>query len=73
MKYRIVLAFLMSLLIPFISLGQEVEMADGMRANGKIYIVIVVLSVVLAGIFLFLMSIDYRLRKIEKNAGKAHK
>jgi len=44
----------------------EVEMADVMRANGKIYVVVAVLSVVLAGFIIYLISIDRKLSHLEK-------
>jgi hypothetical protein len=44
-----------------------VEMATGMRSNGKIYVVILVLCLVLAGILIFLLTIDHRLKKLEKD------
>ena len=44
----------------------EVEMADVMRANGKIYVVVAVLSVVLAGFIIYLISTDRKLSRLEK-------
>lgn len=46
--------------------NNTVEMATGLRSDGKIYVVILVLSIVLAGIFIFLISIDKRLKNLEK-------
>lgn len=44
----------------------KVEMADGMRSNGKIYVVVAVCLTILIGLFLYVMSIDVKLRKLEK-------
>ncbi len=44
----------------------EVEMADVMRANGKIYVVVAVLSVVMAGFIIYLISVDRKLSRLEK-------
>lgn len=44
----------------------QIEMADSLRASGKIYVVVVVLSIIFAGIITFLVLIDRRLRKLEK-------
>lgn len=44
----------------------KVEMADKMRADGGIYIVISVLTIILLGIFGYLIYIDKRLGKIEE-------
>jgi CcmD family protein len=38
--------------------------------SGKIYIVIAVLTVILIGIFIYLFSIDRKLRKLEKKANQ---
>ena len=46
--------------------GQDVEMADTMRSQGKIYVVIVTVVIVFAGLAVYLFTIDRRLRKIEK-------
>ena len=70
MKFRLP-SLLFAFIIPTLVMGQDAEMADALRANGKIYIVVTILSVILAGIFVFLMSIDFRLRKLEKNGGKS--
>jgi CcmD family protein len=42
-----------------------VEMADTLRANGKIYNVVAVLGIVFIGIALYLFYIDRKVKKIE--------
>lgn len=49
-----------------ISFQQTVEMADAFRADGKIYVVVAVLSVVLLSLIGYLVSIDRKISKIEK-------
>lgn len=44
----------------------EVEMADTLRQDGKIYVVIVVLLTVLAGLIFYLVSIDRKVSRLEK-------
>lgn len=44
----------------------EVEMADALRANGKIYVVVVILSIIFIGIVGYLITIDRKLNKLEK-------
>jgi CcmD family protein len=46
--------------------GAETEMADTMRSNGKIYVVVAVLATIFAGIFAYLVYLDRRIGKIEK-------
>jgi CcmD family protein len=50
----------------FLKASAEIEMADKMRMDGKIYVVVAVLSIVFAGIILFLVRLERRLNKLEK-------
>ncbi|HWZ14812.1 MAG TPA: hypothetical protein VNW95_06195 [Mucilaginibacter sp.] len=65
------LAFLTFLLLGYITVfaqpTQSVEMADTMRSSGKIYVVIVTIVIIFAGLAIYLFTIDRRLKKIEKN------
>ncbi|QNL22017.1 CcmD family protein [Hyphobacterium sp. CCMP332] len=58
--------FLSVLLIPISGFAQEVEMADAMRANGKIYVVIAVVLVILIGILIYIFQTDRKLKQLEK-------
>lgn len=53
-----------------VAMGQgedgPVEMADGLRANGKIYVVVTVLVVILLGLFIYLFRLDRKITKLEK-------
>ncbi len=44
----------------------ETEMADIMRSNGKIYVVVAVLATIFAGIFVYLLMLDRKITKLEK-------
>jgi len=44
----------------------EVEMADVMRSNGKIYVVVAVAAIVLTGIFVYLIRLEKKVGAIEK-------
>lgn len=62
---------ILSIFILIFSVGttiaqETVEMADIFRSNGKIYVVVAVLSIILIGIFLYLISMDRKVKKIEK-------
>jgi hypothetical protein len=46
--------------------GEYVEMADSMRASGKIYVVVLVVTVILAGLILYLVGLDRKIGKLEK-------
>ena len=45
--------------------AQAVEMADQFRADGKIYVVLAVVIILLTGLFFYLFSIDKKLKDIE--------
>jgi CcmD family protein len=44
----------------------EPEMADVLHENGKIYVVVVVLATIFAGIFTYLVYLDRKISKLEK-------
>jgi hypothetical protein len=44
-----------------------VEMADTMRQNGKIYVVVAVVLTILVGLFLYLIRLDRKISNVEKN------
>lgn len=44
----------------------SVEMADELRASGKIYVVVAVMLLLFTAFILYLFSIDRRLKKAEK-------
>jgi uncharacterized membrane protein YdbT with pleckstrin-like domain len=58
------------LLINFLSQAQSttdtVDMADTMRSNGKIYVVIAVILTIFAGIIIYLIRLDRKMTKLEK-------
>jgi CcmD family protein len=45
---------------------QKVDMAYTMRSNGKIYVVVTVLCMVLLGLFIYLIRLDRKISKLEK-------
>jgi uncharacterized membrane protein YdbT with pleckstrin-like domain len=58
------------LFINFLSQAQSttdtVDMADTMRSNGKIYVVIAVILTIFAGIIIYLIRLDRKMTKLEK-------
>jgi hypothetical protein len=50
--------------------GDQPEMADGLRANGLIYVVVGVILIILAGLFVYLVSIDRKISRMEKDIDK---
>ena len=46
--------------------SRRVEMADILRDNGKIYVVVAVLLTIFAGIIFYLVRLDKKITKLEK-------
>ena len=62
------ISFLVVLLTSFNLFAQEeVQMADQMRADGKIWVVVGVIAIVFVGIIAYLVLLDRKISKIEKN------
>jgi len=51
---------------------KKVEMADHFRANGKIYVVIAVLVVILSGLFLYVARLDRKDQQIGEKRLNSH-
>lgn len=55
------------LLLSFVSFAQDkAEMADLLRSNGKIYVVVAVCLTILVGLFLYVLMLDRKMSRIEK-------
>lgn len=67
MKHFSLALLLPALLLALPAQAQDVEMADAMRANGKIYVVVAVVLTVLAGLFIYLLAVDRKLTRLEKD------
>jgi ABC-type amino acid transport system permease subunit len=65
MKKLIAILTLISL--TFFTNAQDVKMADAMKENGKIYVVIAVMLTILAGLVLYLIRLDRKISRLEKN------
>lgn len=70
MKHKF--SFLLFVLFSLASFAQgpnaPVEMADAFRSNGKIFVVVAVMLTIFAGIILYLVRLDRKLSKIEKES-----
>jgi EamA domain-containing membrane protein RarD len=65
-----IILLLMMLLNTSLLFAQDkrVEMADVMRSNGKIYIVVAVCLTILFGLFIYVWSVDRKIGKLEKES-----
>ncbi len=64
------LILLTLLLANFSSFAQDIEMADKMRQDGKIYVVVTVVLVILIGLFFYLFRIEKKLNDLENRLKK---
>lgn len=70
-KIAAIFLTLTALLFSLLSVAQDtmadskVEMAEGLRSNGKIYVVVAVLVTILAGIVLYIIRLDRKISKLE--------
>jgi len=52
------------------AMSQPVEMADTMRSEGKIYVVVAILVVIFLGLIGYLVMLDRKITRIEKKLEK---
>ena len=61
---------ILALLVSTWSMAQNAEMADTMRADGKIYVVVGIILIILVGLISYLFMMDRKLSRIEKELDK---
>jgi CcmD family protein len=66
MKTILIALFMLINTVSVFAQDNGVEMADMLRSNGKIYVVVVCIVIILLGLLVYLFSLDRRLKKIEK-------
>ncbi len=57
---------LLMMSVSYAQTSTNVEMADTLRNSGKIYVVVAVIAVIFLGIATYLIYLDKRLSKLEK-------
>ena len=65
-RWHQMVLFILGLVWSSSTMAQEIEMADAMRSNGKIYVVVAVIVIIFTGLLVYLLSIDSRLKKLER-------
>lgn len=65
-KTALLLVLLISSSAAFAQDNDQVEMADGLYQSGKIYVVVVVASIIFIGITAYLILLDRKISKLEK-------
>jgi len=62
-----IISLLIFSLFTLVISAQDVTMADTMRSEGKINVVIAVMLTILLGIVLYLIRLERKISKLEKN------
>ena len=64
-----IIGLLVMMLTSFVLFAQDkqVEMADTMRSNGRIYVVVAVVTTILTGLILYVIRLDRKITKLEKD------
>jgi CcmD family protein len=65
-KITALTAITVLMVIPLFLNAQPIEMADTMRSEGKIYVVVAILLVIFAGLISYLVLLDRKITRIEK-------
>ncbi len=52
--------------LPVFAQDKKTEMADLMRENGRIYVVVAVVLTILIGLILYVVRLDKKIRRLEK-------
>jgi K+-transporting ATPase A subunit len=71
------LKYFIYLMLPFVSTlahaQESVPMADNLRSEGKIYIVVIIILIVLVGLITYLFLLDRKLGRMEKMINEKYK
>lgn len=59
-------ALVLFVLTPLVASAQGAEMADTFRSEGKIYVVVAIILIVLTGLILYLFLLDRKMNKLER-------
>ena len=67
MKHKLLILISTFFLHLMASAQEKVDMADTMRSNGKIYVVVAIILTIFAGLVIYLVRLDRKISKLEKN------
>jgi len=65
-KISSLVLFFLSTVTAFGQSGQTIEMADTLRKDGKIWVVVVTIAISFAGLAIYLIRIDRKLNRLER-------
>ena len=70
MKFSNTLLILLVSSFTLMAQQADIEMADQFRADGKIYVVIAVVLLILVGLFIYLFNLGNKISRLEKEITK---
>lgn len=68
MKKLLTILSLLFASLNLLAQNNDIEMADQLRTDGKIYIVVICIVIILAGLLFYLFALDKRLKLLEKKS-----
>ena len=63
---KIILTLILTSLVTSSYSQNQVQMADTLRAEGKIYVVVAIILIILVGLIFYLFLMDKKVNKLEK-------
>ena len=67
MNTKKILGFALIYGMPLLLQAQQQEQAAGLRASGKIYVVVGVILIILFGLIAYLVSLDRKIKRMERH------
>ncbi|MBA4197306.1 MAG: CcmD family protein [Chitinophaga sp.] len=67
---KISLLFCLMLTSIFSFAQDTTNSTDVLKSNGKIYVVMIIVIVIVTGLFIYLINLDRKVTKLEKESGK---
>ena len=64
-KLTLSLALLLFNILNTFAQSNEIDMATGLRSSGKIWVVVLVILTIVIGMFIYLFTIDKKVKKLE--------
>ena len=65
-KFCLIITACLLTVISALAQAPDVAMADQMRADGKIYVVVAVMGILYFGMLMYLLLLDNKISKVEK-------
>ena len=65
-RFKIVITLILVALVTTAYSQEKVQMADNLRTEGKIYVVVAIILIILVGLIFYLFLMDRKVDKLEK-------